>query len=330
MKKIFTLLITILLLSGCGKSEEDKVLNEFKSDVSSSKSYTLNGSLEIYNDEDTFTYSLNVGYKKKDMYKVTLVNQTNNHEQIILKNNDGVYVITPSLNKSFKFQSEWPNNSSQAYLLESIQNDLSTTENKEFSKTDDYYIFKSLVNYPNNPDLTYQKLYFDHDIELKKVEVYNTNDQIRIKVLINSIDYKANLDDNYFTIESSIDENCCNVTDETSNFNEILYPLYIPSDTYLSAKETVATDNGNRAILTFSGSKDFVLVEEAAIAGSEFEIVPVYGDPLMMNGTVGALSGNSLYWTFNDVSYYLAGSNLSTEELLNVANSISNTIVTGK
>jgi len=38
--------------------------------------------------------------------RVSLKNKTNNHEQIILKNSDGVYVLTPSLNKSFKFQSD--------------------------------------------------------------------------------------------------------------------------------------------------------------------------------------------------------------------------------
>ena len=50
----------------------------------------------------------------------------------------------------------------------------------------------------------------------------------------------------------------------------------------------------------------------------------------MLNGSIGALSGNSIYWTHNNVDYYLAGSDLSQEELLNVANSISNTIVTEK
>ena len=66
------------------------------------------------------------------------------------------------------------------------------------------------------------------------------------------------------------------------------------------------------------------------MANKEFSTIPIYGDPIMMNGTVAALSGNSLYWTIDNVDYYLAGSDLSTNELISVANSISNTIVTGK
>ena len=329
MKKIITLILCILLLSGCGKSKEEKLISEFKSDVNSSKSYLLEGSLELYNGDDTYTYTVKVGYKKKDMYKVNLTNQVNNHEQIILKNTEGVYVITPSLNKSFKFQSEWPNNSSQSYILESILNDLTTTEDKVYEETDDYYIVKSNVSYPNNPNLTYQKLYFDKNMNLKKNEVYDKDNILKIKVSVNNIDYKANLEDDYFALDASINEDCCN-TSETAEFKDILYPLYIPTDTYLTTKETVNTDAGTRAILTFSGSKDFVLVEEASNPKTEFETIPVYGDPIMMNGSVGALSGNSLYWSANNVDYYLAGSNMSEEELLSVANSISNTIVTGK
>ena len=328
LKKLIVLLCCLFLFVGCSNNIEDKLIKKFESDVNSSKSYVLNGSLDIINDEDAFNYSVELGYKKKDMYKVKLVNTTNNHEQIILKNNDGVYVITPSLNKSFKFQSEWPNNSSQAYILSSILSDLNNTENKNFQEEGEYLVIQSNVTYPNNPDLSYQKLFFDKDYNLKKNEVYNSDNKIRIRFVISNIDYKANLDDNYFNVENSIDANCCSKDKETASLDEIIYPLYIPSDTYLSAKETISTDQGNRAILTFAGSKDFVLIEEPTVANLEFETIPVYGDPVMMNGNIGALSGNSLYWTSNDIDYYLSGTDLSTEELLTVASSISSTLVT--
>ena len=44
--------------------------------------------------------------------------------QIILRNEEGVFVLTPALNKSFRFQSDWPQNSSQAYLYESLVRDI--------------------------------------------------------------------------------------------------------------------------------------------------------------------------------------------------------------
>ena len=328
MKKLFMMLIFLLLLTSCSKNSEEKLVKKFQNDINSSKSYVLKGSLEIINDEDSFNYAVEVGYKKKDMYKVKLNNTITNHEQVILKNKDGVYVITPSLNKSFKFQSEWPNNSSQAYILSSLLSDLEKTENKNYSEDKDYYILTTDVNYPNNSDLLYQKLYFDKSYNLIRSEVYNSDNKLRIKFVVSTIDLKANLDDNYFNVENNVDSNLSTDNQVINPLNEIIYPLYIPSDTYLSSKETISTDNGNRAILTFSGKKEFVLIEEPTVMRSEFETIPVYGEPIMMNGNVGALSGNSIFFTLDNIDYYIAGNDLTSSELLSVASSLSNTLIT--
>ena len=388
MKKFLCLCCTILLLTtGCGKKSSVDVVKEFSSRVNDTKSYVLKGTMEIYSDEDTFTYSVEANYLKDNYYKVKLVNQTNNHEQVILRNQDGVYVITPSLNKSFKFQSEWPNNSSQSYLLKAIITDLEKDAETSMETVDSKYVIKSKVNYPNNSDLSYQKVTLDKDMNLNKVEVYNSSDALKIKVNVGSIDLKAGLSDSDFKLEDYVKEPQDNPNNNTSNSNnatnngnnnsndsntnsneckegdkdckpnvacdpkkencteknttskdkttgvleDIVYPLYIPSNTYLSGKDKVDTDNGERVILTFGGDKNFVLVEEVAVASNEFEIIPVYGDPLMLNDTIAALSENSLYWTSNQVSYYLAGNDLTTEEILNIAKNMnqSSSVVSG-
>ena len=60
-----------------------------------------------------------------------------------MRNEEGVFVLTPALNKSFRFQSDWPQNSSQAYLYESLVRDiLQDKKNLTFEKTDKYYILK--------------------------------------------------------------------------------------------------------------------------------------------------------------------------------------------
>lgn len=369
MKKFLGLCFSLLLLTtGCGKKEVGDVVKDFSDKVATSKSYTLKGSMEIYSDEDTFTYSVEANYLKDNFYKVVLVNQTNNHEQVILRNNDGVYVITPSLNKSFKFQSEWPDNSSQSYLLKAITGDFSKDSGVTMEEVDSKYVIKSKVNYPNNSDLLYQKVTLDKDLNISKVEVFNENDALKIKMNFASVDLKAGLEESDFKLEDYVkednsstdkkecadsdttckqeqennncedgttdckkdtckegDKNCNNKDKTTGALEDIIYPLYIPSNTYLSGKDKVDTEDGQRIILTFGGEKSFVLVEEAAKASNEFEIIPVYGDPMMLDDTIAALSNNSLYWTSNNVSYYLAGNDLSSDELLNIAKNIGNT-----
>ena len=192
MKKYLILIMIMLLtLTGCGSYKLEDAVNDFTKKVENSKSYKLNGTMEINSGDEIFTYNIDAYYLKDDYYKVVLVNQTNNHEQVILKNKEGLYVVTPSLNKSFKFDSVWPENSSQAYLLKNLVNDLKNDNEKEFEKLEKGYILKSKVNYPNNDELSYQKMYFDKDMNLEKVEVYTSNNIIKIKVIFKDINFKS-------------------------------------------------------------------------------------------------------------------------------------------
>ncbi len=341
MKKFLAILGMILCITGCGKKNTENVIKDFTAKVNDTNSYSLKGNMEIMADEETFTYSIEVDFLKDSYYKVTMVNQTNNHEQIILRNQDAVYVITPSLNKSFKFQSEWPDNSSQAYLLKAIVNDMNNDPSSSVEKVGDSYVIRSTVHYPNNPELKYQKVTIDSDNTIKKNEIYDEKDNLKMKVTFMSIDYKANLKSDDFKLEDYIvesntnnctgssckeKENCtgsnCKDSKETGSIENILYPLYIPSNTYLEKSDKISTDVGDRVILTFGGDKNFVLVEEKVFASDEFEVIPVYGDPLIVSDTIGALGSNSLSWTKDNISYYLAGNDLSTAELVSIGESI--------
>ena len=107
MKKLLFILLCSLLIVGCGKVDSEKALKEFETKVTGSDNYTLNGTMEIINNEDVYNYEVSVSYLKGDYYKVNLVNTNNDHEQVILKNDEGVYVMThksTQLLKSNKFE----------------------------------------------------------------------------------------------------------------------------------------------------------------------------------------------------------------------------------
>lgn len=353
MKKIVLLFISMMVLTGCGKVDKDSLVKDFRDKVSESKSYVTESIMEIYNSEDTFTYNISVAYMDDDYFKVKMVNTMNNHEQIILRNNEEVYVVTPSLNKSYRFVSEWPYNSSQSYILNTLVKDIEESSEVVFLEESEGYSLTVDVNYPNNAHFIYEKIYFDKDKNIKSVDVYDNSDVVAINVKFTKVDYKANLSEKDFNVEEVVDSNCCNIDEddnnssngsdnsnssntdnkdnkengmnssESGNFDDIIYPLYVPANTFLKNKEMINTENGDRAILTFNGDKNFILIEEAANVSDEFEVISVYGDPTMLNNTIGALSSNSLSWTVDNVDYYLASNDLSTTELLTIADSMS-------
>ncbi len=326
MKKIL-LLILCLCVVGCSKDNSNNIIKDFTKSVEKTKSYHLVGTMELNAGEETFNYDIDVSYLKDDYYKVKMVNTTNNHEQIILKNTEGLYVITPSLNKSFKFDSTWPDNSSQGYILSSLVKDIEN--DKDVSAKDN--VIEVKVNYPNNKDLKYQKIYLDKDGKLSKVEVYSDADLPSIKIEFSKVDLKANISKDEFKLENYINDDACeneeNCETKTtmSNIKDAIYPLYMPSNTYLNSSEVVNNDTESRVILTFTGDKNFVIVEEGAKVESSHEIIPVYGEPLMLNDTIAALSSNSMYWTSGNIDYYLASNDLSITEMVNIASSLGNT-----
>jgi len=102
MKKYLFLFLLVLcmFIVGCGKNSNESIKNDLIKQINNLKSYEITGKLEIVNNDDVFNYDVVVNYKDKDYYRVSLKNMANNHEQIILRNDDGVYVIT---HKSMQF-----------------------------------------------------------------------------------------------------------------------------------------------------------------------------------------------------------------------------------
>lgn len=92
-KKIFVLFI-LFVLTGCGKNDGKDVVSNLIKKVENLNSYHLSGVLEIINNENSYLYDVNVDYFKDNNFKVNLKNKINNHEQVILRNADGVYVLT--------------------------------------------------------------------------------------------------------------------------------------------------------------------------------------------------------------------------------------------
>ena len=326
MKKIsLTLLVLVcFLVTGCGKTTDTDILKKLDKKVYDGKGYVMTATLEVLNNDDIYNYEVETAYKKDDYYKITLTNTANSHEQIILKNDDGVYILTPSLNKSFKFQSDWPYNNSQIYLLQSIISDLDNDEKRTFKNEDKSYVFTSSVNYPNNRNLVKQKVTFNDKLELNEVIVLDSDDIPNMTLKVKDIDFSPSFKKNYFDLEEIM--STINIEEETvttSAIDEAIYPLALPEGTKLANEEKVDMTDGERVILTFSGDKPFLLVEETVRAMDEFTVIPTMGEPVMFMDSLGVLSDNSVSFTSGGINYYLVSDVMNQDELLEVANSIS-------
>ena len=299
--------------------DSKSVIKKYKNNLEKASFYTMTGQMDIVSNEEMYNYEVSVLYLKPDYYKVSLINKQSNHEQIILKNKNGTFVVTPSLNKSFKFQSDWPYNSSQAYIMSSILKDLEDDDNVLYEEKDKKYILTSAVNYPNNVNLLSQRIIFNDNFLPEKVSVYDKDGNESITLKISKIDFEKKLRESDFDIESIPSTN----EEEVSGLDEIVYPMYLPVGTKFKGEETIKTDGSERVILTFSGDKSFILIEEASLVPSDFEVTTTSGELVFYENILGTLNESSLNWSMDGKDYYLIGNNMTNDELLKVASSVS-------
>lgn len=243
-----------------------------------------------------------------------------------------VIVLTPSLNKSFKFQSDWPENNSQVYIIKSVLTDINEDKNIKLEEKNGEYILNTKISHSNNKNLVSQKIYLDKKLNFTKIEVFDESGNKQIKMVYDTIDTNATFNNKYFSTSENMkieEKNIKNNNNDEKNnkqttlLEESVYPMYLPSGTYLSDEQSVVKDEGNRVILTFAGESPFILVEEAAVKSDEIEVIPVYGEPTIILDSVAALSDSSINFISNGIEYYIASENLTKQQILQVAESIS-------
>ena len=328
MKKLclmFAVVLTVLL-AACGEMSQQDVVDKLTSNLEDAKSYYATGVMEVDNNGQVYQYNVEVAYQKPENYKVTLKNETTNNEQIILKNDEGVFALTPALNKQFKFQSDWPLSSSQVYLYQSLMTDILNDAEVKFESGEENYTFEAKANYHGNRDLVSQKITFDKK-SLTPAEVYvvDSEGEPRISMKFSSFNFDEKLADGYFDCQQTMEysqetmgEGVINVLDDE------LYPAYLPEGTTLVNKQAIDIEEGQRIIMTFSGDQDFTMIQEPVTYNDSVGVESVAGQPVMINGTIGALSENSITWVEGGVECFLVSETLDTEQLVSVAASVSN------
>ena len=160
-------------------------------------------------------------------------------------------------------------------------------------------------------------------INIKNVKIYDGNQTIKMELNVKSIDYSPTFKDDYFELDTIMRTFSDVDVVETSYLEDSIFPLFIPTNTKLTNSEKITTDVGERIIMTFSGDKPFLLVEETANVMDEFTIIPTYGEPFMFMDTLGVMTDNSLSWTSGGIEYYLVSDVMGKDELIEIAQSIS-------
>ena len=325
--RIFALLLVavMVILAACGAPSKEDVMKKLSGKWSDGKGYDLQATMEIKTGAEPRLYEVEVWHTKPTFYRVNVTQSGSKDSQMIVRNKEGVFVVTPSLGKTYKFQSEWPAQNSQAYLIGALSDDIKADENATMTEEDNTYVFETATRNNHKKVLPTQQIHIDKKTLLPTyVSVLDENKEEKIRITFNKItlgierkaaDYKVDMEDTNTSKETE-------PADDEKTGLSTYYPSVVWAEGTLLDEEVVKTDTGTRSFMTFGGEKEFVIIQEPAVRPDNEMPVSVEGDPVDLGFAIAALTEKSLRWESEGVSFFIASESLTQDEMIEVAGSM--------
>lgn len=296
----------------------DKKMESILEDMDS---YVLKGDMEINKGENIKVYALHVVYKKEDKqdyFKVSITDKEINQKQEIIRNKEGVFVVTPSLNQIFKFEGNWPLNSLKPYLMQSMVS-VMNQENTKTNKKDGKYYVRSDVNYPNNAFYKKQEMIFDEEGKIEAITIEDDNEVMQLNIKFNQVDYNCKVKNKEFEIIKKTDES---VYSEIISEEDLpLYPTNV-FDSILENFSQMEVNGETRHIMEYKGDKNFTVIESIKSRSEQLETVIMSGQFIDSVDAFGFYDGNHMMLINNGVEYTIYSDDLSLSQMVEVLSSM--------
>jgi hypothetical protein len=190
--------------------------------------------------------------------------------------------LTPHLNKSFRFKSDWPENQGQVYLFQSLVQSIIADKSRQFTVDNGAYVFDVTANYQNASNLARQRIWLNKkDYSPQHVEVSDANANIKVIVDFKKFEFGKKFDKDSFDMKRNmtawnintppaVEQKATGEVDST--IKDIIKP-----DVDKTSAETVIPDTEDKAV---SGTID-----------------PVTGATIVKDAGDSALSGTDVNGT---------------------------------
>ncbi|NMO95775.1 LolA family protein [Paenibacillus lemnae] len=347
-----------LVLSGCGKKDADGVIKDLTKMADRLEgekgAYQGKGVMTIHTGSVPQQYEVEVWYQAPSYYRISLTNGQKDLTQIVLRNDEGVFVLTPSLNKSFRFKSDWPENQGQVYLYQTMLGSILSDNTRQFAEDKDAYVFDVAANYHSH-SLVRQKIWLAKDTySPKQIQVSDSEAKVVVDVKFNAFTFDTNLTKDSFDTNRNLsamngeDQGAMAQVDENgmpaAQGNEeegategpvsepvsagqlgafgIIEPAYTPAGVMSKGIQEIANSKDHAVILRYDGVYQYTIMESRPLDRA-VSLAP--GQVIDLGFTVALLTGDeqqTLTWTTEGVEYRITSANLPTSEMVEIAASM--------
>ena len=301
LKKIIIGIVSFAVLILCGWRlffSESKVDDRLKNLNTVMQAYHMEGNMEIGDGEDIRNFYVIVDFKddEKENFRISLTDKDINQEQILLRNKDGVYVLTPVLNQVYTFKGDYPLNSPKPYLYHSFVKALES--DYEVNELSDGFLISYNIKYDNQPNWVKQEMKLSKDL-------------------------KPTYEEDFFSVDANMNAAKENVSTDhvsTSIDDLPLIPANNSSSSTLQEQTKIVEVGKTSYILTYSGDKSYTVFQTLVESHKEeaYQSITLEGNPLDMIYGIAYTKGKSLSYLYHDVSYEIYSNDLTVAEMIEI------------
>ncbi|MGM9972086.1 MAG: outer membrane lipoprotein carrier protein LolA [Anaeroplasmataceae bacterium] len=319
MKKWFSLLCVLvtMCLVACKKDKSnDTIVTDVCNNIINCSSYKSVATLNNMRDNNK-SYTIETVYMKDDYYKVTYNCENAENKQIILRNPDGVYALTPSIAKQFKFESLWPSNGSHIYIPTSVINDYLNDPAKSYVEEDGLLVLTSTINHKIHNNYKYQHITIDKKKEsIIGVNYYDENNNVVSSLTFESVVFNVSVNEDDFDA-SKVINNEINVMGEGSVV-DIIGSLEV---SYVIEGSSLKTSN--ESIFVYTGECNYTIVVSDITEDDYIGVSRIYNDFMLCDKGIIFKQENSSTILYHNKEIEIISNNISNENIINIFNSIT-------
>jgi len=311
-----------MMLTGCGQPNSADVLTNLKTMRQDLSSYKSTAMMTVKLQNSLQKYYVETWYNGPHAYRIALGNENKEINQVILRNDTGLYIVSPRLKKSFRFQGEWAESQGHIYLFNSvIDRILAAADRQTTMNNEQHTVTFDLPMSVDHPLLAKQSVELSlGNLAPKMITLYDKSNQAVV-----TLDYKSfkrgvkfkssDFSPKQITAGSNTDAEPVGAS-ANENFG-IIQPSFVPTG---SSLHTTAQVDG-QMLLRYVGKESFTLVEERPTSTTSFldhaEWIDLLGVPAVVTGG-GQVK--TMYWLYGGVEFAMTGS-MPLDQMAEVASS---------
>lgn len=344
MRKVVAIVLALGLMggvvAGCGvpggKSVNQKI--EAQSQKLENQNYQSEAKMTVQMDNNVQTYYVEVSYESPETYKIALGNQDKQIHQIIVHNPNGMFIVSPSLGKVFRFNGNWAENQGQIYLYDQLLADIAKNQSLKPKKADGTYTFHLPVT-PASDTISTQKVVLDSKtLQPKTVSLLDKEGKAAVTLEYTSfktgVTFQKSDFDPHALVGSGSSGSKTTMAGNTSNAqggsqtsassssttSAQSFGYILPKTMYGTKMTSIMQPSPTSAILRFGGDHSYTLEEWRPTKGYSADpgasLLDMYGVPAMYTL---ADDVNSLTWLDNGVEFSVVSNDLNLQQLQNIA-----------